>query len=189
MQSSPWPLSCARHSTFSNWTRNFSWTNYKENTTRSTPFCQRGPNWPRSQEHSWHARWPHKCSVLQLRCSISSSRLFSPWNPKSDSEARLLHFPCAFRGHSPPPLLFCLCSASGEWRTSLNGSTQVRYLSMNIHLKMAGLSSRLVSRPAQWSPSLSSNSPVFFSTFPSSSSPRNPGPTWEWKERRQSPGK
>ena len=44
-------------------------------------------------------------------------------------------------------------------------------------------------RPVHRSPSFSSNSPVLFSTSPSSSSRKIPGPTWEWKERRQSPGK
>ena len=47
----------------------------------------------------------------------------------------------------------------------------------------------LVLRPAHRSPSFSSNSPVFFFTSQSSSLPKNQGPTWEWKERRQSPGK
>ena len=36
----------------------------------------------------------------------------------SDWEEKPLYFPCALLGHSPPPLLFCLSSASGEsWRT------------------------------------------------------------------------
>ena len=120
-------------------------------------------NRPTSWDQSWHARWPHKCSALQLRCLISFSRLSSPWNPMSDSEEKPLYFLCAVLGHSPPPLQFFPSSASDEWRTM--NSPELLYLRIKIHLKMAGSSSRLVSRPAHRSPSFSSNSLDFFSTI------------------------